>query len=158
MLLHIHYAFLLEGRLGGCEVCASHSPLHIRVPPSAPPRRREPPPADLIGNMVDPSSPEGQAILQQVGVSYDDVVFYMSSNLVGKRVRGRVLLSPDHRGADHEPEISIQLLIASIVFMIHDHITSLYVCRSAGWLSSGPEIQNVTGWRRSPASGTWDPG
>ena len=38
---------------------------------------------------LDPSlSPEGQAILQQVGVSYDTVIFYVSSNLVGKRVRG----------------------------------------------------------------------
>jgi hypothetical protein len=38
--------------------------------------------------MVDPSSsPEAQAILQQAGVSYDVVLFYVSSNLVGKRVR-----------------------------------------------------------------------
>lgn len=49
--------------------------------------------------MLDPASADGQAILQQVGVSYDDVVFYVSSNFVGKQVRGRVLPSPVQRGA-----------------------------------------------------------
>jgi len=37
------------------------------------------------------ASPEGQAILQQLGVSYDVVLFYVRSNLVGKQVRGRLV-------------------------------------------------------------------
>ena len=45
--------------------------------------------------MVDPASADVQAILQQVGVSYDVVIFYVSSNLVGKRVRETRLLPSD---------------------------------------------------------------
>ena len=44
--------------------------------------------------MVDPASADVQAILQQVGVSYDVVIFYVSSNLVGKRVRETCLCCP----------------------------------------------------------------
>jgi hypothetical protein len=44
--------------------------------------------------MVDPNSPEGQAILKQAGVSYGELIFYVSSNLVGNRVRSRLLLPP----------------------------------------------------------------
>lgn len=53
--------------------------------------RSFPPPP---GKMVDPASADVQAILQQVGVGYDVVIFYVSSNLVGKRVRETCLCCP----------------------------------------------------------------
>lgn len=78
--------------VGWCGPCAYNSPVYIRKSPPGPRLVvGNAHAADLIGNMVDPASAAGQAILQQVGVGYDEVVFYVSSNLVGKRVRRRLV-------------------------------------------------------------------
>ena len=117
--------------------------------------------------MLDPSSPDGQAILQQVGVSYDTVIFYVSSNLVGKRVRDtrccylRGVGGPERGGArcgqatdggvysDPAPHS---------VHRIYDTRSSQFLVRlpTLGHSVGDPEVQNMTGTKRSFSYGVWD--